>query len=186
VRRAGSLITALIAWVGVVWGHLAACLLAYPDHAARHDHLAATGHSWVTLAVPSLVAAVPVILFLVGVRAIRKDDAWSGSGLAVRLTAIQVPAFVLIELVARDGPVGSLLAEPATFIGLVLQPMVAVLAAWLLDLFREAVRAVVHGFRPTRRSTIRSILRPTLQQIRPRHFLLLPTGRRAPPLAAAA
>jgi hypothetical protein len=186
VRRAGSLVTALIAWVGVVSGHLAACLLAYPDHAARHDHLAAAGHSWVTLAVPSLVAAVPVILLLVGVRAIRKDEAWSGSGLAVRLTAIQVPAFVLIELAARDVPLGSILAEPATFIGLVLQPVVAVLAAWLLDLFRRAVLAVVHGFRPARRSTIRPVLRPALPQIRSRHFLLTSSRRRAPPLPAAA
>jgi hypothetical protein len=179
-------LTALIAWVGVVVGHLAACLLAYPVHATRHVHLAASGHSWVTLAVPSVVAAIPVILLLGGVRAIRKDEPWSGSALAVRLTAIQVPAFVLIELVARGVPASELLAEPATFIGLVLQPLVAVLAAWLLDLFGRAVRAVVARLRPTAQRVPRSLPRPTLGQIRPRTRLIGGLGGRGPPLPSIA
>ena len=186
MRRTGSLLTALIAWVGVIAGHLAACLLAYPVHASRHVHLATSGHSWVTLAVPSMFAAIPAILLVVGVRAIRKEEPWSGSALAVRLTAIQVTAFVLIELFARDLPVGSLIAEPATFLGLVLQPLVAVLAAWLLDLFGRAVRAVAARLRPAALRVPWSLPRPTVGPIRPRTRLLGRLGGRAPPLPSIA
>jgi len=72
------------------------------------------------------------------------------------------------------------------FIGLVLQPLLAVLAAWLLDLFGRAVRAVAARLRAPARRLPRSFPRPALGPIRPRFGLLLPLGRRAPPLPVAA
>ena len=186
MRKPGALLVASVAWVGVVLGHLTAYLVAYPVEGPRHAHLALTGHSWVGMAGVSALAVVPVVLVAVGIRALGSNDPWSRGGLAFRLAAVQVPAFAAIEILERGGSVARTVSDPAVFIGLVLLPLVAVLAAWLLDLFRRAVRAVVHGSRPARHSTIRPVLRPALQQIRPRHLLLLPARRRAPPLAAAA
>jgi hypothetical protein len=187
VRRVGLLLTTAIAWVGVVVGHLAACVLAYPNEAVRHVHLEATGHTWVRLAVPSLWAVVPVILLALAVGAVRRPAGSSGSGMALRLAAIQVPAFLLIELVVRDGGLGRILGDPAVFVGLVLQPLIAVVAAWLLDLFGRAVRAAVARLRTgLRHVASRSVLAPVLAQTPPRCRLLLPVGRRAPPLPATA
>jgi hypothetical protein len=187
VGRAGLLITTAIAWVGVVVGHLAACVLAYPNEAVRHVHLEAAGHTWVRLAVPSLWAVIPVILLVVAVGAVRKTTASPGSGMAIRLAAVQVPAFLLIELVVQDGGLGHILGDPAVFVGLVLQPVIAVVAAWLLDLIGRAVRVAVARLRTgLRQAASPSVCAPVLGQTPPRWRLLLPVGRRAPPLPALA
>ena len=180
MRRHGVLVTIAAAWAGVVVGHLAACFLAYPSAEARHVHLAMSGHSWVGLAAASLSAVVPIILLSIGVRAV-SGTPWSGSGLALRLVAIQVPAFVLIEVVERRGSLTRALTDPAVFIGLVLQPLLAVVTAWLLDLFGRAVRAVAERLRPRTPRAPRAVPRPVPETIRPRLALLLPIGRRAPP-----
>ena len=185
MRRPGFAITIATGWVGVVLGHLAACFLAYPSAEARHVHLAVSGHSWVGVAAASLLAVVPIILFSVGVRAV-SGATWSGSGLALRLLAIQVPAFVLIEAVERRGSLARALADPAVFIGLVLQPLTAILAAWLLDLFGRAVRAVAARVRQRPRRAPRWLPRPVRATLLPRLRLLLPLGGRAPPLPPAA
>jgi hypothetical protein len=183
----GLLLTTAIAWAGVVFGHLAACVLAYPNDAVRHVHLEAAGHTWVRLAVPSLWAVIPVILLAVAIGVVRGTARPSGSGMALRLAAIQVPAFLLIELVVQDGGLGQILGDPAVFVGLVLQPVIAVAAAWLLDLFGRAVRFAVARFRTgLRPAAPRSVAPPVLGQGPPRWRLLLPVGRRAPPLPATA
>jgi hypothetical protein len=181
VRRSAIVLTVTAAWVGVVSGHIVAYLLGYPSAGPRHAHLAVTGHSWTGLAAVSLLAVVPVVLLAVAALAVRTESPWSGSGLAFRLAAIQLPAFALIEVMERQWSVGRAAADPAVFIGLVLQPLVAVLAAWILDLFRRAVRAAVERFHRTRRVAPRSYPRPALGQVRPRHRLLIPARRRAPP-----
>jgi hypothetical protein len=186
VRKPGGLLVASVAWVCVVLGHLTAYLVAYPIEGPRHDHLALTGHSWVGVAAASALAIVPVVLVAVAVRALGSSDPWPRGGLAFRLAAIQVPAFAAIEVVERGGSVARTVSDPAVIVGLVLLPLLAVIAAWLLDLFRRAVRTVVHGSRRACHSTIRPVLRPALQQIPDRHLLLLPARRRAPPLTAAA
>lgn len=180
MRRSGLILTIACAWVGVVAGHLAACFLAYPSAEARHVHLAVSGHSWVGMAAASLSAAVPIILLSAGVRAVTGRP-WSGSGLALRLVSIQVPAFVLLEVVERRGSLTKALTDPAVFIGLVLQPLLAVVTAWLLDFFGRAVRAVAERLRLRPQRAPRSFPRPVLETIRPRLGLLLPIGRRAPP-----
>jgi hypothetical protein len=185
VRRPGIALTIATGWVGVVAGHLAACFLAYPSAEARHIHLALSGHSWVGVAAASLLAVVPIILLSVGARSL-SGGPWSGSALALRLLAIQAPAFVLIEVVERQGSLVRALVDPAVFIGLVLQPLLAVLAAWLVDLFGRAVRAVAARLRAPERRLPRPFPRPALGTLRPRLRLLLPLGGRAPPFPLGA
>jgi hypothetical protein len=184
VRRPGILITVTTAWIGVVAGHIVAYLLGYPGAGPRHAHLAVTGHSWVGLATASLLAVVPVVLLAVAVRAVRTEGPWSGGSLALRLAVIQAPAFALIELLERQWSAGRTAADPAVFIGLVLQPLVAVIAAWILDLFRRTIRAVVSRLRRRRLAAPRSFPEPVLRQVPTRHRLLLPARRRAPPWPA--
>jgi hypothetical protein len=186
VRRSGILLTGITAWVGVVLGHLAAYVLAYPSAGRRHIHLAVSGHDWVGVATASLMAAIPVILLLATLLAVSPREFWSGGGLSVRLAAIQVPAFALIELLERGWSFDRTVGDPAVFVGLALQPIVAVLAAWVLDLFRRTVRAVIARRRLPRPRAPRSYPRPAVRQAPPRHQLLLPTRRRAPPVVAAA
>jgi hypothetical protein len=185
VRRPGFLLTIATAWVGVVAGHIVAYLLGYPSAGPRHAHLAVTGHSWVGLATASLIAVVPVVLLAVAVRAVRSEGSWSGSALALRLIAIQVPAFALIEVLERQWSAGRTVADPAAFIGLVLQPLVAVLTAWLLGLFGKAVCAVVARMRRKLRRPPRSLPRPGLTRSRLRDELVLLARRRAPPLPSS-
>jgi hypothetical protein len=183
--KPGRLLVTAVAWVGVVLGHVTAYLLAYPVEGQRHDHLASTGHTWLGVAEASLLALIPVILLAVVIRAAGRG-AWSGGGLAVRLLAVQVPAFAAIEVLERGGSVTRAVSDPAVFIGLALLPLVAVLAAWVLGLLHRAVRAVLGARPPRRRPSARSFPRPVLASVPPRLRLLLPTRRRAPPLPSPA
>jgi hypothetical protein len=186
VRKPGALLVTSVAWVGVVLGHLTAYLVAYPIEGPRHDHLEMTGHSWVGLAAVSALAIVPVVFLVVAFRALGSNDPWSRGGLAFRLAAVQVPAFAAIEVVERGGSVARTVSDPAVLIGLVLLPLVAVVAAWLLGLLHRAVRAVL-GSRPLLRRVVeRSFPGPVLTGVPPRLRLLLPTRRRAPPLPSPA
>jgi hypothetical protein len=184
VRRPGIAITAATGWAGVVAGHLAACFLTYPNAHARHVHLESSGHGWVGLAVPSLLAVIPVVLLAAAIRAV-EGSTWSGSRLAFRLAAIQLPAFAVLELITGPGSERTP-GDPAVFVGLALQPLVAVLSAWLLDLFGRAVRAVVVRRPATPRVTPRSFPRPALELPPSRLRFLLPARLRAPPLSSIA
>lgn len=143
------MLTAGTAWIGVVLGHVAACFLAYPEATARAAHLHESGHIWVTLAVPSLLAVVPVVLLSVVLGGLRSQRSWIGEGLALRLATIQLVTFALIELFVQRGDLGAMLASPAVFFGLALQPLLALLMAWTLELFRRAVRSVAARLRFT-------------------------------------
>jgi hypothetical protein len=173
-----------IAWVGVVLGHLVAYLLTYPAQ-TRHLHLALTGHSWTGAAEASLLALVPVLLLTIGVRVLRSASGWSGSALAMRLIAIQVPAFLAIEVMERGWSVGSALSDPAVFLGLILQPLVAVVAAWVLELFGRTVQALAGMLRAPRGTESRkSFPRPGLS-LPPRGARRFSPARlRAPPAPA--
>ena len=174
-------LTAAIAWVGVVVGHLAAYLLTYPSQGVRHVHLDITGHEWLGLGTASALAAVPVILLLVVARSVRSQAQWTGPGLALRLAAVQIPAFLLIEVVERGWSVQDALLDPAVFVGLALQPLVSVIAARILEILHRVVRAIVIRLRPARAPAARSSRRPALQPAAFRSWLLLPGRRRAPP-----
>ena len=181
MKRPGILLTTAIAWVGVVLGHLLAYLLTYPAQGSRHLHLALTGHSWTGLATGSLLAVIPVILLAVGVRSYRGSGGWSGGALALRLVVVQVPAFLVVEMMEREWSLGRTLADPAVFVGLILQPLVALLAAWALELLGRGVRAVAALLRRPRPAAARSLPRPGLILLVPRCWAFLPTRLRAPP-----
>lgn len=185
MRKPGALLVASVAWVGVVLGHLTAYLVAYPVEGPRHAHLALTGHSWVGMAGVSALAVVPVVLMAVVIRALGSNDPWSRGGLAFRLAGVQVLAFAAIEVAERGGSVARTVSDPAVFIGLVLLPLVAVLAAWLLGLLHRAVQVMLAAGLRRRRAADRSFSGPVLMDLPPRLRLLLPTRRRAPPLSSS-
>jgi hypothetical protein len=170
-------LTAAIAWVGVVVGHLVAYALTYPDQAIRHVHLSITGHTWLGLATASLVALLPVVILATAARALR--DGTAGPTDVIRLAAIQVPVFAFLEVVER-GSVTEAVSDPAVFVGLVLQVVVAVLGARLLELVGRIVLAVA-GPSARARSRPRSHPLPLDASV-PRPSLLFPTRLRAPPL----
>lgn len=186
MRRAGFVLTTAIAWVGVVAGHVTAYFLTYPSQGVRHIHLEVTGHSWLGLATPSLLAAIPVVVLVAAVRSVRSDVPWAGSSLALRLAAIQIPVFALIETFERQWSVDRALSDPAVFVGLALQPLLAVVAAWILGLLRRAVRAIAILLVRRRRAAPRSFPRPALDEPGYRLWLLLPARRRAPPTLRSA
>ena len=186
MRRPRIALTALLAWIGVVVGHLVAYLLTYPHQDSRHVHLDISGHEWLSLGTASLLAAIPVVLLMVALRSVRSGVPWTGPALALRLLVVQIPAFATIEVAERGWSVQEALLDPAVFVGLVLQPFLAVVAAWLLDLWHRAVRAIVVRLQTPRRSTARSFPCPDLETPPRRSRLLFPSRRRAPPQAAFA
>jgi hypothetical protein len=175
-------LTVAIAWVGVVVGHLAAYLLTYPNQAIRHVHLTITGHTWLGLAMASLVALIPVVALSVVVRAVRTGTA--GPGGALRLAAIQVPAFALVEVIERGSLPGAA-TDPAVFVGLALQVVFAVLGAWLVEVLGRVALAMARRVAgPHLRA--RSAPPPLRRTVPfPRPCSLFPTRRRAPPLPAS-
>ncbi len=181
MRRPRLALTGALAWVGVVAGHFVAYLLTYPSQSLRHVHLDITGHEWLGLATASLLAAIPVILLVAAVRSFRMDSSWNGPGLPLRLLAIQIPAFSIIEVAERGWSIQEALFDPAVFVGLALQPLLAVLSGWILDLLHRAVRAIVVRLRTTRRTVQQSFPAPALQIPPSRAWLLLLSRRRAPP-----
>jgi hypothetical protein len=179
VRRSSTPLTIGIAWVGVVVGHLVAYLLTYPTQTVRHVHLQLTGHSWMGLAAVSLLAVIPVVVLAVAIRALRSPGSWTGPALVARLLTIQIPVFGAIEILER-GSVTAAAADPAAFVGLVLQVVFAVLAAWLVGVLTRVVLAVVRRFEsPRARAT--SPAPPSVDAPPPRLELLFPSRRRAPP-----
>ena len=181
MRRPRIALTAALAWVGVVLGHLAAYILTYPNQGIRHVHLEITGHDWLGVATASLLAAVPVILLMAAVRSVRSEAPWTGPGLALRLLMVQIPAFASLEVLERGWSVQEALFDPAVFVGLMLQPLLAVVAAWALDLLHRAVRAIVVRLQAPRRIARRTFPRPAPEIPPFRARQLFPTGRRAPP-----
>ena len=185
VRRPGIPLTTTVAWVGVVLGHLLAYLLSYPAQGSRHLHLAVTGHTWTGAAEASLLALIPVILLTTGARSFRSAPGSRGSTLAVRLMVIQVPAFLAIEVMERGWSVGSAVSDPAVFVGLVLQPLVAVLAAWVLELFGRTVQALACLLgAPRDTPSPRSLRRPVLSLPPQATWRFSPSRLRAPPAPA--
>jgi hypothetical protein len=182
VRRR-DLIAAGTAWAGLVVGHLLAYALAYPGEAARRSHLAGTGHGWLDVVSLSLMAVVPAVLALTAIRSLRGGSpgtTWMG------LVALQVPAFLLIEVAERGASLDRAFTDPAVLLGLVLQVLVAAGAALLLRGFSRAVAAVAARIR-SRRAPEKSAPSHVASGIAPPHLVrLVRARRRAPPLPIAA
>lgn len=178
MRRRDGLIAAGAAWAGLVLGHLLAYALAYPDPVGRRAHLAGTGHGWLDLVTLSLLAVVPAVLALTAVRALRGGH---GGATWLRLSALQVPAFLLIEVFERGSSIHRAFTDPAVLLGLMVQVVVAAVTALLLGGLGRAVAAVAGRLRVRRPRPV-PMAHPHLAELVPPHLLRLARiRRRAPP-----
>jgi hypothetical protein len=180
------MVAGLAAWVGLLLGHVASYALAYPSGQARHAHLLLTGHGWMGPALVSLAAAVPAVLAVAAARSARNGPL-AVRPLAARLIGAQILAFLLVEVAERQADLGRALSDPAVLVGVVVQALVAVALAVLLNGFTRGVVALV---RRRRRAGI--LARPTSQRaasvplVPARPAFLAAPRRRAPPAALVA
>lgn len=170
-----------------VLGHLAAFVLTYPRGSIRGNRLAATGHGsfdWILLAA---LVSIPLVLFLVARLAMRESEGFGVRETARRLAAIQVSAFLLLELLERQLSIAHTVADPAVLIGLMVQVLLASLAAALLAGLVGGLRAVVTRLRPHGR--VPMFTRPVRPALRIRAaslVFLIASRRRAPPVPLTA
>jgi hypothetical protein len=127
------------ALAGLVGAHLLDYLLVLPDAASRHAVLAETGHGYmgmaIWLAVASAVMAA-ITCFALGIRRGTggADAPLAFRSLAWRLVLLQPAGFVLLEIgerVAAGVPAHHLL-DPIIAVGVLLQPIVALVGAAIL------------------------------------------------------
>jgi hypothetical protein len=184
MTRIRVLVIGGLAWSGVVLGHLVAYLVTYPDEAERATRLADTGHGSFPLLLVSALAAIPAFLSLLTVRVMRGDRALSPVSTAVLLAAIQVPAFLIMELFERGMSFEHALLEPALLIGLMVQVLVAVIAAVLVKAFVRAVVALTSRLRRLPGQASARLLAPAVGHRSKRLVFLMSAPDRAPPLAS--
>jgi hypothetical protein len=177
------MIAAGSAWAGLVLGHLLAYWLAYPRDAARRIHLTETGHGWLDIVALSLLAVIPAVLVLTAVRAVQGR---AGGVTWVRLAALQVPAFLLIEVTERGASLGQGFSDPAVLLGLVLQVLVAAVAALLLRVLGRAVAALTARLRARTRRSVPERRPAAPDRVAPHLARLVRARRRAPPAPIAA
>lgn len=138
-----------IAVGGMVLGHVLGYLIAFPAQALRAEHLAATGHgSFSAVAMLALAVAGGSIL-VVGARAVREGGDVAVAPATAQLVRLQVPAFLLLELIERGWDPARTLADPGVRVGLVIQALVAVAIAALLGTLVRGVRALASAARPS-------------------------------------
>jgi hypothetical protein len=173
-----------LAWSGVVLGHLAAYLLAYPSEPERSALLANTGHGSFPILFVSGLAAIPAVLTILAVRVIRGDRTPALVSTAMWLAAIQVPAFLTMEFFERGMSFGAMLLEPALLIGIVVQVVVAFVSAVLVRVFFRAVAILTsRGWKLSNLAPPR-VLGPVTQALPRRLDFLIRAHRRAPPLTS--
>jgi hypothetical protein len=182
-RAARVVAVAGLAWGGTIMGHLLSYLLAYPEGPARTGHLAATGHGSFRVAVLTAVAALAIGAGLTVLRALRPRSSFVLRQLALTLAAIQLPGFAFLETAERGFDAAAAVGDPAVLVGLVLQPVLALVLAIAVVGLARSVRALF--------VTPRRAGRPSSQAEPPppapfvdRLGFLRPRPLRAPPLFA--
>jgi hypothetical protein len=181
VSRLRLLAVGGLAWVGMVAGHLLAYTLVYPQPHHRMQHLAATGHGTLPLYAICALSCAPAVLAVVGVLRLRRRP--DPLPTARWLATVQVLGFVLVETVERGSSAASILREPAFLFGLILQVVIALLAAGLVRVVTKAVSKLVSRPRGNGKAP-RQIPSPAARAVRadPLTFLVS-SPRRAPPVA---
>jgi hypothetical protein len=174
-----------LAWSGVVLGHLAAYLVSYPIEAERSSLLANTGHGSFNLLFVSGLAAIPAILTLLMVRVIRGDRPPAVVSTATCLAAIQLPAFLTMELFERGMSLRETLLEPALVVGLVVQVLVAFVSAILVRAFFRVAAIMTSGQRKLSKPAPPKLVEPLTQALPRRLHFLIRAQHRAPPLTLA-
>jgi hypothetical protein len=170
--------TLSVAAAGVLAGHWLTYLVSVPDANARAATLAATGHGYLSLAgeLVTLLAALTVAAVFVGALVDAGSGPRPGRALAVRLSAIQVSAFVAMEVLERvvaGAPVGALFRGAILPVGVFANVGVALLGAivlrWVLRAADRVADAAAAG------SAAPVLRRPTL-------LLMLPVAPARPSL----
>lgn len=186
MSRTRAFLTAGLAWVGVVVGHLLAYVVAYPAEQVREGELEATGHGSFEFAIIAAIAIVPAVLVFAATSALSARRRPSVLRTALLLAPLQLVAFALLELLERDGSFTQALAEPAVLLGFAVQVVVALVSSLLLAGFCRAVRALAARDGGTHSFVETPLWRPVDFLVPSRLAFLVSTGRRAPPLPLAA
>jgi hypothetical protein len=174
---------------GLVLGHALAYLIAIPDPHQRAFALQRAGHAYL----PALDQAV-MMLAIAGVAAIvvrafarKGDGATERFGrVATLLVVVQTSAFAgqeVLERLVSNAPLGDLLHDRILVTGMIVQVLVAIVAAavlWLLA--RTSSRLAATSVIRVRLPRDHSVLALTVTPVRP-HALLFATACsiRAPP-----
>jgi hypothetical protein len=151
------------AMAGLVGAHVVDYLILVPNGAARHRVLVQTGHGYFgEAAVLAFAAGVIAMLAVASLGYRRGRDRASEAGsiglthVARRLAALQVAGFLLMEVTERlaAGAPLSHLVDPYVVTGVLIQVVVAVLAAAILVGIQRTAEMVgrVLGRRPVTRS----------------------------------
>jgi hypothetical protein len=192
-RPFGGIVVAGAVGAGLVLSHWLAYLIAVPHAHERERVLESTGHGSWPLAAAVAAALGLVALVVTGSRAVvQARDADLGQRrlryLVVRLAAMQIPAFVLLEAIESiaSGTASLDVALQAPFlVGLGLQLIVATALAVLLSRFARAAariaRFLLRGKLPVRSPALPPPARPAA--LPARLLGLAPAGVRGPPAA---
>lgn len=148
VRRRAPLVPAVSGIAGVVLAHAVAYVLAFPEPAARHAALQASGHGyWHHATDFGLIAAAFGLIMAVGRGLAPVARGRPGIRRALPgLVAWQICLFTCLEVaegIAAGAPVSTMLAEPVFLIGLILQVAAATAVLFLLVGVERVVAAAV-------------------------------------------
>jgi hypothetical protein len=174
---------------GLVLGHALAYLIAIPDPHERAFALQQAGHAYLpALDQAALMLAIAgVVAVVVRAFARRRDRATERFGrLATLLVVVQTSAFAgqeVLERLVSNAPLGDLLHDRILVTGMIVQVLVAIVAAavlWLLA--RTSSRLAATSVIRVRLPRDHSVLALTVTPVRP-HALLFATACsiRAPP-----
>jgi hypothetical protein len=144
IARSPALVVGGWAIVGLLFGHMAAYDLVYPDGHVHAQVLASTGHGWLSIVEPSIIVAllIAVVAGLVGSRA--------GTRRVARfrvLAFIQVGAFLGMELLERLGhgltaaDIGHELVDHGLWLVLLVGVLAQLVTAWLGSAVSRTVAA---------------------------------------------
>jgi hypothetical protein len=174
---------------GLVLGHALAYLIAIPDPHQRAFALQRAGHAYLPALdqAAMMLAIAGAVAVVVRAFARRRDGATERFGrLATLLVVVQTSAFAgqeVLERLVSGAPLGDLLHDRILVTGMIVQVLVAFVAAgvlWLLA--RTSSRLAASSVIRVRLPRERTMLAPPVSERR-RHALLLATAGsiRAPP-----
>jgi hypothetical protein len=174
---------------GLVLGHALAYLIAIPDPHQRAFALQRAGHAYL----PALDQAVMMLAIAGVATVVVRAFARRGGGanerfgrVAALLVVVQTSAFAgqeVLERLVSGAPLGELAHDQILVIGVLVQVLVAIVAAGVLWLLartssRLAATSVIHVRLPRERT----MLALTVTAVRPHALLLATAGSiRAPP-----
>jgi len=165
----------------LVIGHLLGYLIAFPNGAERHEHLAAAGHGYFNSLGLLALAATGISLIALGARTLRGEGGASLVRTALLLACLQVPSFLLLEVVERHMDLAVTLADPGVLVGLLMQILMAAVIAALVCVFVRTVQLVAGLWRSRRTPSQPTRTYAPEILLRNGPDLLVGARRRAPP-----